>query len=116
MAAEPIPQSPPPSGHAAWIAPAVIVVAALVAFVATQHASLFAIPFINDDYLFLDKVRRTGFLALWAPHDLVGNYYRPWSRELHFWALDRISGGVELPFHVANVLLWLATLTQFFVL
>ncbi|HEV8481875.1 MAG TPA: hypothetical protein VGR66_13915, partial [Candidatus Eisenbacteria bacterium] len=45
------------------------------------------LAFINDDYFILDKVRSSSFVDLWKPHDLVFNWYRPWSRELHYWLL-----------------------------
>src|SRR5436309_16108426 len=78
------------------------VAAALVVVLATQYLYALAVPFINDDYVFLDKTRTAPFLSLWGFRALAFNWYRPWSRELHYWTLQRIFGERELPFHLAS--------------
>ncbi|MGH7730371.1 MAG: hypothetical protein ACRENJ_03885 [Candidatus Eiseniibacteriota bacterium] len=95
---------------------AVWVVAGLLAFLLTQYAAAFSIPFINDDYVFLDKTRAAGFLDLWRFDSLTFHWYRPWSRELHYWTVQRLFGTDEVPFHVASLALWLAVLTSFWAL
>lgn len=92
------------------------VVVALLAYVLTQFAGAFSVPFINDDYIFLDRIRKVGFLDLWGFDDLAFHWYRPWSRELHYWTLQRLFGARELPFHVASLVLWVAVLTTFWAL
>ena len=62
------------------------VVVGLGLFLASAYADAWSIPFINDDYIFLDKTRGASFLSLWAPKALAFHWYRPWSRELHYWA------------------------------
>ncbi len=94
----------------AWIA------GGLLAFFFTQYASAFSIPFINDDYSFLDKTRAVGFLDLWRFENLTFQWYRPWSRELHYWTLQRLFGVHEVAFHLASLALWLAVLTSFWAL
>jgi hypothetical protein len=90
-----------------WIA------GALILFLATQYGSALSVPFINDDYVFLDKTRAASFLDLWRFRDLAFHWYRPWSRELHYWTLQRLFGAHELPFHLASMALWLAVLLVF---
>jgi len=67
-------------------------------------------PFFSDDYILLDKVRRTAVGALFSPSGLAYGYWRPWSRELHYWLLDGLSGGRPWVFHVASLALWLTAL------
>jgi hypothetical protein len=93
-----------------------VVVAGLLAFAASQYAAAFRVPFINDDYIFLDKTRASGFLALWRLENLSFHWYRPWSRELHYWTLQRLFGARELPFHLVSFALWLALMMAFWTL
>jgi hypothetical protein len=104
------PASKPFPGTWVWVA------GALLAFLLTQHASALSIPFINDDYIFLDQTRAAGFLDLWRFESLAFHWYRPWSRELHYWTLQGLFGAREIPFHVASLALWLAVLTTFWAL
>ena len=101
----------------AWPAPGLrIVLALLAAFLAIQYGYGLTVAFINDDYIFLDKTRGMGFPSLWAPRDLLFHYYRPWSRELHYWVLQGAFGARELPFHVTSFVLWLAVMGSYFAL
>ncbi len=90
-----------------------IVIALLAPFLAIQYGYGLTSIFINDDYIFLDKTRGMGFPSLWAPRDLLFHYYRPWSRELHYWVLQLAFGARELPFHVASFALWLAVMGSY---
>lgn len=67
-------------------------------------------PFSNDDFTFLAKVRATPLARLLGGSDLLAGWWRPWSRELHFWAIDRLSGGSTLAFHLVNLALWFGVL------
>ena len=73
-------------------------------------------PFFSDDYILLDKVRDASLGAILAPRALAYGYWRPWSRELHFAALERAFGARPLPFHVVSVALAAAALALFFTL
>ncbi len=84
--------------------------AILAAVAAFRWSDAPRLPFLNDDYLFLDKAARTSFFDLWGFRELAFHWWRPWSRELHYWALSRAFGAHEPAFHVANALLWLAAL------
>ncbi|HYM79946.1 MAG TPA: hypothetical protein VEY91_00890 [Candidatus Limnocylindria bacterium] len=103
---------------AAWNVPPAVGWAALLALLALLLAFLYgdalSIPFINDDYVFLDKTRRLSFLTVWAPRDLAFHWYRPWSRELHYWTLQSWFGNRETPFHLASFALWIAVLAVYF--
>jgi hypothetical protein len=87
-----------------------VAVLLLAAFFATQYVGAWSVPFINDDYVFLDKTRNASFLSLWKLEALAFHWYRPWSRELHYWTLQRLFGARELPFHLASWALALAIL------
>jgi hypothetical protein len=90
---------------------------ALLAYLLTQYGYAWRVPFINDDFIFLDLTRAMPFASVWAPHDMwVGLYYRPWSRELYYWALQRLSGASEAPFHAVSFGLWLGIALLYFAL
>ncbi len=95
-----------------------LVVAGLLAgFLLSQYAWVLRATFVNDDYVFLDLTRHASFLSLWKPHlSWLGHYYRPWSRELHYWSLQHLFGAQELPFHAVNLLLALGVLLLYFLL
>ncbi len=88
----------------------------LAAFLITQHGYALTVAFINDDYVFLDKTRAASFFSLWVPRALAFHWYRPWSRELHYWTLQRLFGPRELPFHLVSFALALGILAGFFLL
>lgn len=88
----------------------------LAAFLAVQYPDAPAIPFTNDDYIFLDKTRTASFASLWGFEGLTFHYWRPWSRELHYWAVQRAFGAREWPFHLANLALWIGVIAAYFAL
>jgi hypothetical protein len=90
---------------AAWAVPGL-----LVLYLLSQYLYVLAMPFINDDYVFLDVTRTASFGSLWLPARLVWLWYRPWSRELHYWTLQRLFGADVLPWHLASLALWLAVM------
>jgi hypothetical protein len=91
-----------------------LVIAALVGLLVLQYGYALGVPFINDDFVFLDKTRSSDFTSLWLPHDLAFHWYRPWSREFHYWALQRFFGPHEAPFHLASFGLWVLVLLFYF--
>jgi len=95
---------------AAWV------LALLAIFLFASYWPALSLVFINDDYVILDKTLHASFASLWAPDLLLFNWYRPISRELHYWALQRAFGIHELPFHLVSWALWLAGMTLFFTL
>jgi len=92
------------------------VLALLAIFLFASYWPALSLVFINDDYVILDKTLHASFASLWAPDLLLFNWYRPVSRELHYWALQRAFGIHELPFHLVSFTLWLAGMTLFFTL
>jgi hypothetical protein len=92
------------------------VLALLAIFLFASYWPALSLVFINDDYVILDKTLHASFASLWAPDLLLFNWYRPVSRELHYWALQRAFGIHELPFHLVSWALWLAAMTLFFTL
>ena len=93
-----------------------LVVTLLGLLLLSQYPHAFRGPFVGDDYLFLEKTRLMGLPALLLPRALAFHYYRPISRELHYWVLTRTFGPRELPFHVASMLLTLAAGALYFLL
>jgi dolichyl-phosphate-mannose-protein mannosyltransferase len=91
-----------------------LVLGLLAAFLLSQYAYAWSVPFINDDFIFLDKTRLASFLSLWEPKALAFHWYRPWSREFHYWALQHLFGARELPFHLASFALGLAVLATYY--
>ncbi len=83
-------------------------------FLATQYPHVFSLAFVNDDYFFLDGTRLASFSSLWKRHDLLFGWYRPWSRELHYWVLQHVFGPWEPPYHVVSFALWLGVMGMYF--
>ena len=77
----------------------------LLLFLFARFRDAFGLPFLNDDYVFLDHVRERGFGNLWGFSDLAFHWWRPWSREFHYWWLQRAFGPTEWPFHLASLAL-----------
>ena len=88
----------------------------LLLFLFVRFRDAFGLPFLNDDYVFLDHVARKGFTSLWGFSDLAFHWWRPWSREFHYWWLQRAFGPVEWPFHLASLLLSGAVLATYWAL
>ncbi len=87
---------------------------ALAALWALGYADTLGLPFANDDYFYLDELRGAWLANLWRPANPVSGYFRPWSRELHFWTLERAFGLEGGLFHVANLALWLVVAALYF--
>src|SRR5690349_1481443 len=98
----PTPPKVGPPTVAALLGSPLVVLAALVAFLATQYRYALRAPFVADDFLFLKKTQSSDFLSLWSPSNLAFSYYRPWSREFHYWALIHLFGFQQVPFHVVS--------------
>jgi hypothetical protein len=81
-----------------------------------RYHDAFGIPFLNDDYVFLDHVSRKGFGALWGFQELAFHWWRPWSREFHYWWLQRAFGAHEWPFHAASFALAFGVLGAYWAL
>lgn len=88
----------------------------LLTFVIVAYRNALTLPLVNDDYFFLDKVWFSSFLDLWKPERLIFNWYRPWSRELHYWALLKSAGLNEPAYHAASFALWLGVMVSYFLL
>jgi hypothetical protein len=84
----------------------------LALFAVVAYGIAFKSPFFGDDYVFLDKTRDARFADLWSLRNTDFGWYRPWSREMHFWALQRW-GLNETAFRAFGALLWIADLSMF---
>jgi hypothetical protein len=82
----------------------------LAAFAAAAYGPALSLPFMGDDYVFLDKTRSATFMDLWSFNNVNFEWYRPWSRELHFWVLQRVAGLHEVAYHTFSVVLWTVAL------
>jgi hypothetical protein len=85
----------------------------LAGFVAVTYGDALRFPFLNDDYVFLDRVRTAGFGSLWGLHSLPFGYYRPFSREFHYWLLQHLAGASEPIAHLVSLVLGVAVLAAF---
>ena len=88
----------------------------VVVFAAVVYAPRLDAPFVGDDYVFLDKTRAASFGSLWSLRNTDFGWYRPWSRELHFWTFQHLFGPREPGFRVASLALWLGMLAAYFAL
>jgi hypothetical protein len=101
----------PPAGSATALLHYGGLAAALAGFLLTQYRRALDMPFSGDDFLILDRVRHASFAELFSREGArIFGWYRPISRELHYWLLTRAFGLHELPFHVASFALWVAVL------
>ena len=57
----------------------------LLLFLFARFRDGLGLPFLNDDYVFLDHVSQKPFGALWGFQELAFHWWRPWSREFHYW-------------------------------
>jgi Dolichyl-phosphate-mannose-protein mannosyltransferase len=73
-----------------------------------------AAPFLNDDYIFLDRTRGAGLGSLWGTGSLMFGWWRPWSREFHYWFFQRLLGPRELGFHLISLAVVAAALAIYF--
>ncbi len=85
----------------------------LAAFLLASFGDALRLPFLNDDYVFLDLTRRASFGSLFGLDHLAFGWYRPWSRELHYWLAQRVFGASEPAFHALNLLLGMAVLAAY---
>ncbi len=85
-------------------------------FLFARFGDAFHLPFLNDDYVFLDHVGSKGFTQLWGFQELAFHWWRPWSREFHYWWLQHAFGPVEWPFHLASLGLSCGVLAAFWAL
>ncbi len=100
-AASPAPSAP---GGREGLEALIAGLAAALALLWRYHDALH-MTFLNDDFIFLDGMKHRSFLSLWGGQALFFNWWRPWSRELHYWILERLFGPSELAFHVVNFVL-----------
>lgn len=91
----------------------VAAVAALLAVVALRWPDALRAPFVNDDFLFLDRTRAASLPSLWGFDGLAFHWWRPWSRETHYWAVQAIAGANPAVFHAVNAALWVAVVALF---
>ena len=88
-----------------WQAPALF-----LAGLAALYAGALGSGFINDDYLFLEAVRRHGWLESILHPAGLGNYFRPLSREIWFGVIGLLTGGEPFLFHLVQFVLFVAAL------
>ena len=86
--------------------------AALVgtAALAALYAAPLATGFLNDDLFFLEDARRRPLTEALGGLDVLGNYYRPLSRQIYFAVLGSAGGGLPWLFHAFNFATFLGAL------
>lgn len=91
--------------------------ACILAYLISQFAPAMRVPFVNEDYAFLDATRgRSLFEVLRLPGLYVGPWIRPWSQGVHYWLLQSNFGLRVEAWHAANLLLGLIVLTSYYTL
>lgn len=87
--------------------------AVLLAFAAVAYGPSLRMAFVGDDYVFFDETRGDPFPSVLDRTHTAFGWYRPWSREFHFWALERIAGDSPLAFRLVGLALWVTLLLLF---
>ena len=86
----------------------------LAAFAGLAVGARIGLPFVGDDYVFMDKTRAATFAELWSPTKSIDfGWYRPWAREVHFWVLQRALDLNPTAYRLVNVGLWIGSLLVF---
>lgn len=92
---------------------AVLAVALALFAVLAYHRNL-GLTFVGDDYVFLERVLREPITAVASPANVDFGWYRPWSRDLHFWIFARLTHLSPLAFRLVGIGLWSIALTLYF--
>src|SRR5258705_1510493 len=85
----------------------------LLGFVAIRFGPTLGIPFLGDDYVFLDRTRDARVQDLWSLANADFGWFRPWSRDVHFWVLQHLFGPNETVFRATGLALWFAGLALY---
>ena len=104
----PPPAAPPRSLLLAW--------SVLAGLVLIGYWNVVRLGFSNDDFLILEEVALRPVNGMLAWSHLIAGWWRPWSREFHFWSVYRLFEFNAAAFHLANMVLWLAVLACLLVL
>jgi len=88
--------------------------AAVLLFFVARYLWVVHVAWINDDFLFLERARTSSFIGNLSAEDAIGNAYRPVSRNFYFWTARRLFGTRPFGFHVASLLIAMASLVSFF--
>ena len=83
-------------------------------FVAIAYGRNLALTFVGDDYVFLERVLREPITAVASPANTDFGWYRPWSRDLHFWVLAHVVGLSPLAFRLVGIGLWVTAFVLYF--
>jgi len=86
-----------------------VILLLILACAAWFRAPLLRYPFFADDYLFLDQARGHGVASILGSDDPLRNYWRPLSRQIYFWLIER-TGESPLVAHAINLALFLGSL------
>jgi hypothetical protein len=78
------------------------------------HGHVIDRPLFADDYLFLDRVRFAGLRETLVMPDALGNFWRPLSRQVYFWAISHGFGESATACHLVNLATALAILVLLF--
>ena len=99
--------------RASWLVPAAL----LLAYLVTQYGSSVRIPFINEDYAFLDVTRGRSLFSLWHVTAASADpWIRPWSQGFHYWLLQSVLGLHVVAWHVVSLILGLSILLSYYTL
>ena len=91
--------------HPPWWAALVVALAGL----GVLYADALRVGFLNDDYVFLEEASTRPLAESLTGMGVLGNHYRPLSRQLYFAGLA-FADGAPWVFHLVNALVFAATL------
>jgi hypothetical protein len=89
----------------------------VTAFILTQYGPAWRVPFLNEDYSFLDLTRGRSFWGVWRQAGVyAGPWFRPWSQTVHYWLMQAGFGSHMPVWHAASWALGITVLVSYWAL
>lgn len=93
--------------------PRALIGIALAGFAFVAYGPDLTLPFVGDDFVFVDETMHAPFRSIWSRSNGAFRWYRPWSRECHFWMIQHLAGPSPLAFRLVGLALWFAALALY---
>lgn len=98
-----------------WM-PALGMVVVLGVYGLLRYGYVLQMSFVLDDFAILQKVQHATFGSLWSNDHPLYRWYRPWSRETHFWTLYQLFGLNAWAYRLVSLALWGGVLAAYYTL
>src|SRR5690242_2729889 len=95
------------------MSPSALVAIAIAGFALVAYGLDLTLPFVGDDFVFVDETMHAPFRSIWSRSNRAFGWYRPWSREFHFWAIQHLAGPSPWAFRLVGLALWLTALALY---